>query len=82
MTPLAAPGQNYLKTLPLSSTGRIGTSDRDPISILNDVCSNITLMDFELFRKKYHDEKIYEEAKVEVNGIGSVHFMSFARIPI
>jgi len=84
MSPFSTPGCNYLKTLPLSSRGRVGEShdQAEPIGILNNVCSNITLMDYGLFKARYPRVVIHKEPKVEINGIGSVQSLGFARIPI
>ena len=63
MSPFSTPGHNYLKTLPLSYRGRVGElhDQAEPIGILNDVCSNITLMDYGLFKARYSKVVVYEE---------------------
>ena len=52
------------------------------VSVLNDVCSNIILMNYNLFKAHYLAVEVQEDTKVDINGIGSVQSLDFARIPI
>ncbi|KAF8439650.1 hypothetical protein BGX38DRAFT_1144652 [Terfezia claveryi] len=76
------PGRNYLKTVPLSSSVRIGDPTQSPRRMLNDVCSNISLIDHKTLIENYPNTIINAETRVEIHGIGRSGTIGFCSIPI
>jgi len=75
-------GRNYLKTSPLSLQGRIGSYDSASIPILNDVCSNVSLMDAGTFRSNYPTTPIEVSYQLDIRGIGSSFSIGHAQVQI
>lgn len=75
-------GCNYMKCSPLTSTGHIGSTSRSPQDILNDVCSNVSLMDLILFNERYPNVKIDTTHTIKVDGIGQSATIGHCRIPV
>lgn len=82
VTEFGHPGRNYLKTSPLSSQEHISSSDSAAITILNDVCSNVSLMDAGVFRSSYPASSIDTSHRLDIRGIGSSSSIGHCRIPI
>ncbi|KAF8439658.1 hypothetical protein BGX38DRAFT_1273241 [Terfezia claveryi] len=79
---LTKPRRNYLKTSPLSSRGHIGSPHSNAIDILNDVCSNVSLIDVDTFRKNYPNVPIDTSHVLNIHGIGVSSSVGHCRIPV
>ena len=75
-------GRNYIKTTLLISTARIGSPSGRTQKVLNDVCSNISLIDYDLVKECYPDMTIHDDMLVKVNGIGRTRTLGHCKIPI
>ena len=80
--PIQPPGRNYINCAPLSSKVRLGSPTDQPCKILNDVCSNISLIDSELLTKRYPNSELDATIKLDVKGIGKAQTMGHVKIPL
>jgi hypothetical protein len=78
---LRGDGQSYLRCTPLAAKFRLGGPRETERPGLVDVCSNIGLIDKELFLERYPNTTVHESSR-KVNGVGSVHTAGFAVIPV
>ena len=71
-----------MKCCPLTSTGCIGSISAMARNILNDVCSNVSLMDLALFNTCYDHLKMDTSHMVGVHGIGRATTTGHCKAPI
>ena len=80
--PFLGSGRNYMKYTPLSSKATIGTRvEKFQYDVLNDMCSNITLMDIDLFKMNYPEFDI-KTNQVNIIGISLASTLGHCRVPI
>jgi len=82
VTEFGHPAQNYHKTSLLSSQGRIGSYDSTSIPILNNVCSNVSLMEAGTFRSSYPTTPMDVSHPLDIQGIGSFSSAGHAQVQI
>ena len=76
------PGRNYIKCAPLSFKAWLGSPINKLYKILNDVCSNVSVIDSDKLRILYPHIKPNDDVKLEVKGIGKTLTMGYVKIPL
>jgi len=71
-----------MKSTFLYSFMHIGSPSSPARCMLNDVCCNICLLDFDLFQQRYPGTKINSDISVSVQGIGETRSLGYVHIPI
>lgn len=75
-------GREYMKSTPLSSVARMGSEDGPTMTVLNDTCSNTSLMDRQTFKKFYPHAIINTSVRIDISGIGSAKSIGYSTVPI